>query len=202
VFGIAVAAPVSLDTGVVGGSRYSGGYVSVPSSVGSLDQLAAHFLSHPVVAAPAFDATFDTVVVTADGQSYNGNWPVNGPNSDWIGAADRGQSDPALAPFVDTAAGFTPVSSAPQGLFYDTTTFDVPAGTHPSLVRGCWSTDNNGVAIFLNGVSQAQANTTQFTALTPFTLAGGDFRTGTNTLTFVDFNEEFGAVHPGSRPAP
>jgi hypothetical protein len=122
-------------------------------------------------------------------------WMPNGPNSSWIGPTANGSADgTALAPFVNTAGGFTTAQSSPQGFLAYTTTFTL--GAPPTSVSGLqWTSDNQGVAIYLNGKNEGDTNPGDFTAFTPFTLNPADFVVGTNTLTFVVFNEEFPGPH-------
>jgi hypothetical protein len=125
-------------------------------------------------------------------------WMGNGPNSSWIGPSPNGSADvagtPPLAGFINTGAGFTSAQSSPQGFFAYTTTFAL--GAPPTSVTGLqWTSDNQGVAIYLNGKNEGDTNPGDFTTFSPFTLNSADFVAGTNTLTFVVFNEEFGAAH-------
>jgi len=125
-------------------------------------------------------------------------WMANGPNSSWIGPTSNGAAGgagvPPLGGFVNTGAGYSSVSSAPQGFFAYTTAFTL--GAPPTSTVGLqWTSDNQGVAIYLNGKNEGDVNPGDFTAFTPFTLNTADFVTGANTLTFVVYNEEFGGAH-------
>ena len=183
-----VASSISLDTGVgANGSAYDGGYISAPESVQSDSQLDSYLADHPIASAPAFDAAFQPV------PAYYYAWLADGPSSNWIGPDSAGQAGAALAPFV--AGNFTADSSAPQGLFYYTTQFVVPAGAAPQLVGGRWATDNQALGIFLNGVAQPLGGASGFKSFTDFALDSDDFRVGLTTLTFAMFNEEYGGVH-------
>lgn len=121
-------------------------------------------------------------------------WMANGPNSSWIAPTSNGASTAALAPFVNTAAGYSPTTSSPQGFFAYTTTFSL-AGAPFSVSGLQWTSDNQGVAIYLNGKNEGDTNTGDFTKFTSFTLNSADFVAGLNTLTFVVFNEEFDSAH-------
>ena len=48
----------------------------------------------------------------------------------------------------------------------------------------------------LNGVPQEISEPPSLRTMTPFQLDASDFVVGTNTLTFVIYNEEFGFSHP------
>jgi len=126
-------------------------------------------------------------------------WMPNGPNSSWIGPTSNGAAGaagvPPLAPFVNTAGGFSPTVSSPQGFFAYSTSFTLGA-LPPTSVSGLqWTSDNQGVAIYLNGKNEGDTTTGDFTTFTPFTLNTADFVAGVNTLTFVVFNEEFPGPH-------
>jgi hypothetical protein len=125
-------------------------------------------------------------------------WMGNGPNSSWIGPTSNGSAGaagvPPLGGFINTGAGFTSALSAPQGFFAYTTTFAL-GGPPVSMTGLQWTSDNQGVAIYLNGHNEGDTNPGDFTTFSPFTLNPADFVVGANTLTFVVFNEEFGAAH-------
>jgi hypothetical protein len=125
-------------------------------------------------------------------------WLANSASSSWIGPSANGAADaagvPPLAPFVNTGAGYSSADSSPQGFFAYTTTFNL--GAPPTSTVGLkWTSDNQGVAIYLNGKNEGDVNPGDFTAFTPFTLNSADFVTGLNSLTFVVYNEEFGGAH-------
>ena len=125
-------------------------------------------------------------------------WMPNTASSSWIGPSPNGAADgagvPPLAPFVNTGAGFSSAVSSPQGFFAYTTTFNL--GAPPTSTVGLqWTSDNQGVAIYLNGHNEGDVNPGDFTTFTPFTLNPADFVTGLNSLVFVAFNEEFGGPH-------
>ena len=138
----------------------------------------------PVIVGPAFPIGF---------------WFPNGPNSSWIGPTANGAAGavgtPAtLASFVNTGAGFDPATSSPQGFFAYTTSF-VLSGPPTSLTGLQWASDNQGVAIYLNGKNEGFVNAGDFSKFTSFGLNPADFVVGMNSLTFVVFNEEFGGAH-------
>jgi hypothetical protein len=117
----------------------------------------------------------------------------NGPNSSWYGPTNNGASTAALAPFVNTPT-FDPASSSPQGFFAYTINFTL--GGLPAILSGLkWTSDNQGVAIYLNGKNEGDTTSGDFTTFTSFGLNQADFNVGANSLTFVVFNEEFVPGH-------
>jgi hypothetical protein len=79
----------------------------------------------------------------------------------------------------------------PVGHYTYRTTFDL-SGLNPltASITGGWSSDNNGVGIFLNGVDTGNLGTsfTQFSAgFAPFSILSG-FLPAVNTLDFVVYN--------------
>ena len=115
--------------------------------------------------------------------STGSNWI--GPNS--VGTA-AGTSLDVSSFFVSP---FNSAQSAPQGFYYYTTTFSLTAPGPFSLSGGFWSSDNQGVQIFLNGIALNMTNPAQFTGFSSFTAPSADFVVGSNTLSFVAFNENF-----------
>ena len=129
-----------------------------------------------------------------------GPWVANNAASKWIG------------PRFDTAGAAGAVGVG--GDYVYRTTLDL-AGFDPAtvIVTGMWATDNEGSDIFINGQSTGQKNTTQFTALTPFTISSG-FVAGVNSIEFKLNNSAVGytglrvdqvrvlanALPPGTRP--
>jgi len=185
-------ADVVLNTGV-GGATYTGGFVAVPITVQSDAQLAAYLTLNPVVANPVFSSVFTPVTVVPGFPIPP--WMGNGPNSNWIGPSSNGAADgagtPPLSPFV--FPGYSSALSSPQGEYYYTTTF---TGIPTSVSGLQWTSDNQGLKIFLNGHDEGPVlNTGDFTKFAPFSLNPADFVAGLNTLTFVTFNEEYGASH-------
>jgi len=137
---------------------------------------------------------YSSVIVTAPSGFPIPPWMANGPSSSWYGPTTNGASTAALAPFVNTGAGFSPSTSSPQGFFAYTINFGL-AGL-PAIMSGLkWSSDNQGVAIYLNGKNEGDTAPGDFTAFTPFSLNPGDFNVGANSLTFVVFNEEYKPPH-------
>jgi hypothetical protein len=93
------------------------------------------------------------------------SWVVPPAGTQWIG------------PSADT-------ESNPVGYYEYTLTFSIPG---LQGVSGEWATDNSG-EIFLNGASTGvTTGSTQFGALTPFSISGGF--TGNDTLVFRVYNE-------------
>ena len=84
--------------------------------------------------------------------------------------------------------------SAPQGLYYYTTTFTL-TGT-PASFSGSWASDNQGVEAIVNGTFVLPAVTNnQFGSFTPLSIPASDFTAGVNTLTFVTWNENYQPTH-------
>jgi hypothetical protein len=113
----------------------------------------------------------------------------------WIGPSSNGDGDGPLTssgaagPFYLNGTNST--FSAPQGFYYYTTTFTLTGGA-PYVASGTvWTSDNQGLAIYLNGFNLGQTNPGIFAALTPFSLPSADFATGLNTLTFITWNENY-----------
>lgn len=81
----------------------------------------------------------------------------------------------------------TPTASteAPEGNYFYQLTFDL-SGLQPSTaeIYGRWAVDNGGADILLNGASTGNVNTAGFADWTDFSLTGGGFLPGLNTLTF------------------
>ncbi len=104
-------------------------------------------------------------------QIASGYWLNNGPNSQWI-APSANQSYPGASP---CNAG---------GLYTYRTTFDL-TGFNPAtaVINGAWAVDNAGSAIRLNGANLTGLSSTNYSALTAFTLNSG-FVAGLNTLEF------------------
>jgi hypothetical protein len=100
----------------------------------------------------------------------NGSWLANGPGTQWI------------TPQVITSLG---------GNYVYETTFDIPAGYDPATatISGWWSSDNEGIAVWLNDTQLAGfplPGPSAFNAMTNFTIAAGaPFRPGSNRLFFV-----------------
>ncbi len=100
-------------------------------------------------------------------------WPVGSP---WLG-------DNAYSRWIGPVA---PSLNGPVANYDYQTTFNLN-GLDPStaVIRGRWSTDNDGIRILLNGVDTGNAvNVGEFTTWTPFSISTG-FIAGTNTLDFI-----------------
>jgi hypothetical protein len=92
--------------------------------------------------------------------------------------------------------GTNSTGSAPQGFYYYTTTFSLPAPGPYQLSGGFWTSDNQGLNIFLNGFNLGETNPGNYTSLTSFTIPSADFNVGgTNNLTFVAWNENYAPSH-------
>jgi PEP-CTERM motif len=118
----------------------------------------------------------------------------------WIGPTSNGDGGSALpsggaaGPFYLNGTNST--FSAPQGFYYYTTTFTLTAPGPYVLQGGSWVSDNQGLAIYINGINLGETNPGNFGGpLTPFTIPSADFAIGTNTLTFVTWNENYAPGH-------
>ena len=114
-----------------------------------------------------------------------GPWLNNTAISKWI------------APRFNTSGAFGAPNAT--GDYTYRTTFDL-TGLDPSTasISGLWATDNAGLDILLNGQSTGNANPTQFSSFTPFTIGvGSPFVAGVNTLDFQLNNSAVGytALH-------
>ena len=91
-------------------------------------------------------------------------------------------------------------SGGAPGVYNYTTTFDL-SGLDASTAQltGNWAADNQGLDIYLNGVSTG-FTTPSFDTLSPFTITSG-FNSGMNTLGFVvnNFNDANGNSPTGLR---
>jgi hypothetical protein len=107
-----------------------------------------------------------------------GPWVANEDTSKWIG------------PRFETSGAAGGAGAA--GDYTYRITFEI-GGFDPASARliGEWSTDNEGVDIFVNGTSNGQPNTGQFPVYTPFVLTAG-FAHGANTVDFKLNNSAVG----------
>jgi hypothetical protein len=120
-------------------------------------------------------------------------WLPNTLSSSWIGPNNHGQSNAQTGP---PGNGFDPNTSAPQGYYYYDKSFTLTSTAGEAVTGGLWATDNNGIAIYLNG--HFEGNTTPavgFTQFYPFTVNSADLVQGVNHIDFVVFNETFLPVH-------
>lgn len=122
-------------------------------------------------------------------------------NPDGTGPSPRVQDEtvfPIVGPWVDNTATskwisprFDSAASA-SGNYDFTLTFNLSgleAGT--AYISGQWATDNEGIALLINGVPTGLVNTTQFGSFTNFLITEG-FVSGLNTLTFRVNNSAVG----------
>lgn len=80
--------------------------------------------------------------------------------------------------------------NGPAGNYLYTTAFDLTGfNASTATIEGRWATDNEGVDIFVNGVSLGLENTSQFGSFTNFSINSG-FVQGLNTLAFMINNSE------------
>jgi len=125
-------------------------------------------------------------------------WMANGPNSSWVGPSPNGAADGAGTPPLSGLIfnpGFVSATSSPQAFYGYTINFNLLSAASVSTSGLQWTSDNQGVAIYLNGKNEGDTSNGDFTTFTPFTLNKADFVTGANTLTFVVFNEQFQPLH-------
>jgi hypothetical protein len=105
-------------------------------------------------------------------------WSSNNTSSQWI----------SLTPGNTLVGGAQ--YSEPAGTFVYQTTFTLPTGFTSANISGLWATDNNGVAISLNGNSelfQSPGALNTFPNGGSFNINSG-FQAGTNTLDFSVYN--------------
>jgi hypothetical protein len=107
-----------------------------------------------------------------------GPWVANNARSKWIG------------PRVETSGAAGAAGSG--GDYVYRTVVDL-TGFDPSsvVITAGWATDNEGLDILVNGVSTGYRNTTQFGALTPFTITNG-LLAGPNNIDFKLNNSAVG----------
>jgi hypothetical protein len=183
----AAANTVTLDTGT---QTYSLGFFgnSTATSDGTIPATPAPFPSFtvpgltpvnvPTASAPPQWGVFST--------------PWIAPTSNGDGGTPLSSGGPA-GPFYLNGTNST--SSAPQGFYYYTTTFTLMA-PGPYIATGtAWASDNQGLAIYLNGINLNQTNPGNMATLTPFSLPSADFVIGSNTLTFILWNENYAPPH-------
>jgi autotransporter-associated beta strand protein len=113
-------------------------------------------------------------VITAPLSSYI----ANGPNSQWITPSDGG----------NVAGG--------QFTYHTTFLLDTVDPSN-SVIHGNWTSDNQGLDIQLNGVSQGITNFGAVGSFTPFTITNG-FVQGLNTLDCVITNLPGGGNNPSA----
>ena len=108
----------------------------------------------------------------------SGVWVLNGPNSAWIAP----QADQSGAAYPDGTYG----GNSSGDYTYETSFNLTGQDLSKVFISGGWATDNTGTDILVNGASSGNANTVQFTALTPFILtATNGLVAGPNTLDFL-----------------
>ena len=116
-------------------------------------------------------------------------WLANGPNSAWI------------TPQAENAVG---------GYYFYQTTFTIPSGYDPStaVIAGMFTSDNEGIAIFLNGspvtfgvVFPGPGDSgLPFTGSFTLRAVTAPFMNGTNTLVFEIRNRGFGGIDSSNTP--
>jgi len=182
----ATAASVGINTGV---ASYSLGYITNTTITTNAGVTAA---AASLVASPVFNASIAAVPIIPAATAASYGWVAPSAGSNWVGPNSVGT---AAGTSLDVSSffvsPFTSAQSAPQGFYYYTTTFSLVAPGPFSLSGGFWSSDNQGVQIFLNGFALGMTNPLQFTGFSPFTAPSADFVVGTNVLSFVTWNENF-----------
>lgn len=129
-------------------------------------------------------AILTAYVVNEGWPIVSGAWMLNGPNSKWI------------SPFATAGA-----NAAAEYYVYKTT-FDL-TGLDPSTaqISGNWSTDNEGIDIFINSVSTGNSiaygspGNYSFMNFTPLTINSG-FVAGLNILEFIIYNHPYQGANP------
>jgi hypothetical protein len=113
-----------------------------------------------------------TTFVLTTGYPANGPYIADNSLSAWIGPANDSSLD------------------GPPGSYTYQTTFTLSNVNPSDSITGGWSSDNDGVAIYLNGILvSGPTSFTQFsTGFAPFSAVASDFVTGVNTLDFVVHN--------------
>ncbi|MES2706414.1 MAG: immunoglobulin domain-containing protein [Verrucomicrobiota bacterium] len=110
-----------------------------------------------------------------------GPWLANSDTSKWIGPSLN--TGAAAGTLVDAGAG--------PGIYVYRTTFDL-TGFAPAtaIVSGQWTSDNNGLAIRVNGNPTGIVGSGNFAAFESFSFddARADFVSGMNTIDFVILN--------------
>jgi hypothetical protein len=115
----------------------------------------------------------------------NGAWMENGPNSQWI------------TPTANQGA------SVPGSSYTYRTEFTLPSVFYSPTIQGLWSSDNAGIAIYLNGHNVGAAMIPygppySYTAFSSFVINNAAwFHAGENDLDFVVFNGNGGSDTDG-----
>lgn len=192
------ASTVNLDSGV---STYSLSYVNNLTITAATDSTVVP-TANALGASPTFTTQNLTPVVVPPATVTTIGWAQASTGASWLSANNVGTAagvtgtPTALDAPGNFGTGFTASNSAPQGFYYYTTTFTLTPGTY-GISGGEWLSDNQGAAIFLNGINLAMTNLTQFSTPSAYSAPAADFITtgAPNTLTFVVFNENYSPVH-------
>lgn len=192
----AMAASINLDSGV---QPYTLGYISNTTFTNDSQVTVA---ASTLLAPPAQTYTVAPGQVTpaaiAGVTTSSYGWIAASAGSSWIGPNSTGTaSGTSLDNSSYFVSPFTSAQSGPQGFYYFSTTFSLPASPGYVLTGSEWSSDNQGVQIFLNGIAlnMTNPNPLSFAGYSAFTAPSGDFNAGLNTLTFVMWNENYTPVH-------
>lgn len=112
-----------------------------------------------------------------------GPWLAESTTSKWIGPQPDSNAPPAAGTKVDAGAG--------PGIYTYRTTIDLTGYAPASaIVSGRWTSDNNGVAILVNGKATGIVGAGNFVAYESFTFddVKADFVNGVNTIDFQVLN--------------
>jgi hypothetical protein len=212
----AMAASVNLDStqNSSTGSVYTLGYVSNTTITTATDSTVVP-LANTLGANPTFTSGGIAPAVISAANAAGIGWAPASTGSSWLGPNSIGTSAGVggTPTSLDAASNFVPgfssaTGSAPQGLYYYSTTFALPTpGVNYGIAGGSWMSDNQGAAIFLNGINLGTTNPLvnptalngiSYSAAAPFSAPSADFNTagaGLNTLTFVVWNENYVPAH-------
>jgi hypothetical protein len=194
------------------GSTYGLGYITNTTITSATDSTVVP-LANSLGATPTFTSGGITPSVVSAATAAAIGWAPASAGSSWLGpnsigtALGVGGTPTSLNASSNFVTGFSAaLGSAPQGLYYYSTTFALTAGTY-GVVGGNWMSDNQGAAIFLNGINLGMTNPLSnptalngisFSASAPWSAPSADFNTagaGLNTLTFVVWNENYVPAH-------
>jgi len=183
--------PGLCNTGVVG--PCNGGTGIGLQTVGSVDLNWELSLPAPTAPSSAPPTAVPAAATFGPGTAWvnapDGSWLANGPNSAWI------------TPQAENAVG---------GYYFYQTTFTIPSGYDPStaVISGMFTSDNEGIAIFLNGSPVSfgvvypgpGGSGLPFTGSFTLSAVNAPFMNGTNTLVFEIRNRGIGGIDSSNTP--